>query len=215
MGAMTADFLSLFMGDPVCARVLRAFTFAPTEPFTLAQVVRRAGVSAGAATRAVRVLEKLDILRVGKVLPASRSARRIPKGKIGAPSRRPQSMWMFNADFRHARALAVFVHEVSPVRYEKLLAAIKRAGKVNVVIASGAFMGDPGRPIELLVAGDTLSDARLDAAVRAFEPQVGREIRYANLSTPEFRYRLTIQDRLLRETLDFPHLVLLDKHKLL
>src|SRR3989344_4479321 len=47
------------------------------------------------------------------------------------------------------------------------------------------------------------------------ETAPGREIRYAVFSTPEFRYRLTIQDRLIRDTLDYPHLVLLDKTRLL
>ncbi len=202
------------MGEPAAARLLRAFIFAPTESFTLAQAARRAGVSPRTAERAIRSLEKLGVVRVGKkASPALRGARKLARTNRSA--RTLQAAWMFNADFRHARALAVFVHEVSPVRYEKLLTALKRAGKVGVIIVSGALVGDPSRPVELLVAGDNLSDARLDAVVRAFEPQVGREMRYAAFSTPEFRYRLTIQDRLLRETLDFPHLVLLDKQRLL
>lgn len=205
------------MDNPASARLLRAFIFAPTESFTLAQAARRAGISPRTAERAMCGLEKIGAIRAGKVLPAPRSAWKLSKGKKSTHTRvhKSQRTWLFNVDFRYARALAVFVHEVSPVRYEKLLTAVKRAGKVSVVIASGAFMGDPGRPVELLVAGDHLNDVRLDAAVRAFEPQVGREIRYAAFSTSEFRYRLTIQDRLLRETLDFPHLTLFDKYKLL
>src|SRR3989344_847814 len=39
--------------------------------------------------------------------------------------------------------------------------------------------------------------------------------REAAFSTPEFRCRLTIQDKLIRDTLDFPHLVLWDRARLL
>ena len=76
-------------------------------------------------------------------------------------------------------------------------------------------MGDPSRPADLLVAADALNEGRLETAVRALEREFGREIRYAAFSAPEFRYRMTIQDKLLRDTLDFPHLVLLDKTRLL
>jgi len=47
--------------------------------------------------------------------------------------------------------------------------------------------------------------------VRTLEPKFGREIRYTILSTPEFRYRLTVQDRLLRDVLDFPHRILINR----
>jgi hypothetical protein len=76
-------------------------------------------------------------------------------------------------------------------------------------------MGDPSRPADLIIAVDSYNERRLDQAVRELEPRFGREIRYAAFSTPEFRYRLTVQDRLIRDTLDYPHLVLLDRTRLL
>ena len=76
-------------------------------------------------------------------------------------------------------------------------------------------MGDPSRPADLLLAADGYNESRIEQAVRKLEPQIGREIRYAVFSTPEFRYRLTVHDRLIRDTLDFPHLILLDKTRLL
>ena len=60
-----------------------------------------------------------------------------------------------------------------------------------------------------------MNEKRLEKAVRSFEPKYGREIRYAVFSTPEFRYRLTIHDKLVRDTLDYPHRILLNKHDLI
>mgnify|MGYP000556016575 CR=1 FL=1 len=62
-------------------------------------------------------------------------------------------------------------------------------------------------------AADTLNERRLEVAVKELEPIFGHELRYAGFSTPEFRYRLTVQDRLLSDTLDFPHRILLDRTK--
>ena len=120
-----------------------------------------------------------------------------------------------NPEFEHTKALVRFVRDVSPVRYDEIVEALKRTGKLSAVVLSGSFMGDKSRPADILVAADSLNEARLETAVRLLEPMFGREIRYAVFSTPEFRYRLTVQDKMLRDTFDFPHLVLLDRSGML
>jgi hypothetical protein len=101
------------------------------------------------------------------------------------------------------------------MHYDEIVEALKRTGKLSAVVLSGSFMGDESRPADMLVAADTLNEEKLESAVRGLEPVFGREIRYAVFSTPEFRYRLTVQDKLLRDTFDFPHLVLLDRSGML
>jgi len=126
-----------------------------------------------------------------------------------------EASWAADQTFSHASALSKFVHEVSPVRYNSVVAGLKGLGKLTAIVLSGSFMGDDSRPADLVVIADNLNEQRLESAVRSLEREFGREIRYAAFSTPEFRYRLTVQDRLIRETLDYPHLVLLDKMRLL
>jgi hypothetical protein len=79
------------------------------------------------------------------------------------------------------------------------------------VVLSGSFVGDMSRPADIVVAGESISERRMESAMRALEGVFGRELRYATFPTAEFRYRLTVQDKLLRDTLDFPHKVLLDR----
>lgn len=213
---MAEDFLGSFIGNTARARILRAFIFSQSEPLTLAQAAKRSGVSPRVGEREIRALEALGIIRRSKSAPTPKAARRLSKKKAKHSSaKKTEAAWGLHPDFKYSRALSMFVHEVSPVRYNKIIETLKRAGKVSIVIISGSFMGDPSRPADLLVVGDGMNDARVEGAVRSLEPHFGREIRYASFSTPEFRYRLTIQDRLIRETLDYPHLVLLDRTKLL
>lgn len=204
------DFLSLFIGNQAVARVLRVFAFNIDEILSMADILKRAGVSKAAAEKAIKTLEKMRLVRPGKAsIVLSNGTKRRVVGKQRMPT------WMANQDFKYMRAVSSFVHEVSPVRYDELVGVIKRTGRVSAVILSGSFMGDASRPADLIVAADPLNERKLAAAVRTLEPTVGREIRYAAFSTPEFRYRLTVQDKLLRDTLDFPHLVLLDRTRLL
>jgi hypothetical protein len=172
-------------------------------------MAKRAGISQKAAEEQIKYLEKLGLVKQGKPvqLVAGAGKRRLEKQK--------ETAWMYDHSHKYAAAVAKFVHEVSPVEYDRVVKVLKRSGKPTAVILSGCFVGDPSRPADLIVAADSLNERLLEQAVKQLEPTMGREIRYAAFSTPEFRYRLTVQDRLLRDTLDFPHLILLDKTRLL
>ena len=208
---MKDDFLASFIGSRDRAQLMRVFIFNPSEVLTQQSAAKRAGISSYAGTRELRVLERQGLLRRGKAfaITLANGTKRMVQGK------QREDMWTLNKDFKHLRAMSTFVHETSPVKYDNIVSSLRRGGKISAVILSGSFMGDPTRPADIIVAADPLHERKLESAIRQLEPQFGREIRYAAFSTPEFRYRLTIQDRLIRDTLDFPHLVLLDRTRLL
>ena len=206
---MADDFLAQLLGNPNRTRVLRLFVFNQPQILRLPQIGKRAGVHKSLVGREVRALEKMDVIKKTKF------EIRVGREKRAVSGKQKESAWTFNTDFKYASALSKFVHEVTPLEYKSIVGALKGSGRLAAVILSGSFMGDPTRPADLIVAADALNESRVEAAIRGLEPEFGREIRYAVFSTPEFRYRLTIEDRLIRDTLDYPHLVLLDKTRLL
>lgn len=206
---MADDFLALLLGNTARARVLRVFIF-NQGPLTLSIVAKRAGVSPSVAEKETRFLEQLGVIKKGKfTITLKGSAGRIVAGK------HKEDAWILDPQSTHALALSKFVHEISPVKHDIIVEKLKSSGKLAAVVLSGIFVGDPSRPADLLIAADSINEERLERSVKALEPLYGREIRYAVFTTLEFRYRLTIQDRLIRDTLDYPHLVLLDKTGLL
>lgn len=207
---MADDFLGKFMGNVSRAKVLRVFFLDPSGVFTAPLAAKRSGVPLRTVLKEIKALEKWGILKPGKFsITLANGTQRAIGGK------QKEAAWMVNPSFKYSSALSKFVHEVSPVQYGRILTGLKGSGRFVAVVLSGSFMGDPTRPVDLLVAADALNEGRLEQAVRALERQFGREIRYAAFSATEFRYRMTIQDRLIRDTLDYPHLVLLDKTRLL
>jgi predicted nucleotidyltransferase len=65
--------------------------------------------------------------------------------------------------------------------------------------------------IDLLVVGDKLDEKVLDNSIHKLEAELGRELRFAAFTTEDFRYRVSVYDRLTRDVLDFPHRILFDK----
>lgn len=212
---MKEDFLALFIDSSGLARVLRAFVFDPSGVFTIPQITKRSGVSSATAELELKELERLGIITSRNIVFPTQTATTNRKSSKQKLAHKSEKVWFLDPNFKHLRALSAFVHEISPAQYEVVLDALRRTGKLGVVIVSGAFLGDTSRPVDLLVAADNLSDVRLEHAIRKLEHMFGREIRYAAFSTTEFRYRLTIQDRLIRDTLDFPHTVLMDRTNIL
>ena len=214
---MGEDFLDKLFGNSARARLVRIFIFNSSESFTLAKAAKRAGISNQAAGKELKSLEQLGIVKKGKHADHKRSSH-APKNKksrkVGRVTK-PESTWLLNAGFKHLRALSSFIHEVSPIRYDNIADTLKSSCRLSAVIVSGCFVGDPTRPVDLIVVAENINGDKLEHAIKMLEPLAGSEIRYASFSTPEFRYLLTIQDRLIRDTLDYPHQVLLDRKRLL
>jgi transposase len=193
------DFLTQFLGSTARARVARALATSEWIAMTRGQIAKRAGVSAQVAAREIRAFRAMGLLKKARV-PAS---ERTGKAR--------EEYWVLDSSSSAARSFVAFVREVSPAQYTEIERALKKTGRVTTIVLSGIFVGDPTRPADLVVAGDSLNEGRLERVVKLFEPKFGHEIRYAAFSVTELRYRLTIQDRLLRDILDFPHRTLLNK----
>jgi len=214
----TPDLLSLLMNNPARARVLRVLVFNESRLMTATEVGKRSSIAMRDAEHELKLIASWGLAK--KVKADVRALRpqtpkRSSNRKLALKKTEDVPMWTVNVNFPYLRTLSAFIHEASPMRHEKIVSALRRGGRLAAVILSGHFLGDPSRPADLIVAADAFNERRLEQAVRQLEPLFGREIRYAAFSTPEFRYRLTIQDRLLRDTLDFPHVVLLDKTRML
>lgn len=198
---LKSDFLTHII-DTGRAKILRLFVLYDKEAFSLNEISKRSGLSAPSAQKELNMLEAACVI-----------TKREGEGK-NAAARKRGTMYQFNAKFKYANALSAFIHEVSPERFNDVEKALKGVGRLTVIVLSGVFIGDLLRPADLIIVGDYVNEKRLEKVVKSFEPKFGREIRYAVFSTPEFRYRLTIQDKLVRDTLDYPHRLLLNKNNL-
>lgn len=183
--------LAKLFGSPARLKMLRLFTFNKDSSFTLDEVAERTKLSKETARHEVTELLEAGLLR-----------------KKGA---RAAASYHVNHRFEHLTALNTFIRETTSVRPQKIIATLKRAGTLRLVALSGHFTGILEPQVDLLVVGDNLDERILAHVVHALEAELGREIRYASFATADFRYRLGVYDRLLRDVFDYPHRLLIDK----
>ena len=101
--------------------------------------------------------------------------------------------------------------DISPLRDSEIVKRLARVGKLKLVIVSGLFIQNWDSRIDLLVVGDNLRKGTLENTIKILESEIGREIRYAAFETSDFKYRLAVYDKLIRDILDYAHEKLLDK----
>lgn len=183
--------LAKLFGSNARLKILRLFIFNKDTAFGVPEVAERTKLSKEVVRRELTDLFAAGLLR---------------KKGIQAPVR-----YQTNPNFAHLNAVDTFIRETTNVRPQNILKEFKRAGTLRLVVLSGLFTGVIETQIDLLVVGDSLEERVLANSVRTLEAELGREIRYASFATGDFRYRLGVYDRLLRDVFDYPHRLLIDK----
>lgn len=185
------DPLSKLFGSSARVKLLRLFLFNDDQWYSVHDAAFRAKVSKPAA--------KKEIL----TLIAGRVLRKKP-GKGG-------SLFTVNQKFAHYESLKIFLRTASGVTDANISSTLRKAGALRLVALSGIFTGVPESKVDLLVVGDRLDERALSTIVRSLEAELGRELRYASFTTEDFRYRIGVYDRLVRDVFDYSHRTILDK----
>ena len=183
--------LAKLFGSPSRLKTLRLFVFNRDKAFSVSEIAQRTKLSKEVVRR-----ELVELLASGLV--------RKKRANAGV-------QYQTNSHFEHLDALDIFIRDTTNVRPRGMIAALRKVGTLRLVVLSGFFMNVLESQIDLLIVGDHLDDRALTTAIHSLEAELGREVRYASFATEDFRYRLGVYDRLLRDVFDYPHRLLVDK----
>lgn len=185
------DILGRLLGSPARVKILRLFLFNPGVVYPFSEIVSRARVSSPATRSELAVYESIGLIKVRKV-----------RGKR-------ERAFVLNTEFPYLEALQHLLLNL-PTRSPDMIRRIRKVGSIKLVILSGIFVDDYQGRLDLFVVGERIAEPKLKAVVRSIEAEIGKELRYATLETNEFKYRLDIYDKLVRDVLDYPHTVIVD-----
>jgi hypothetical protein len=184
------DPLAKLFGSPSRVKLLRLFLFNPRQSFTVSEAASRAYVTAPEAKREATLLARAGIIE------------RATRGK--------GLRYTLDPDFRHTAALQSLLLNPT-VRASELLERLRSVGTLKFIAVAGIFVGEWDGRLDVLVVGDRIKERSLRERMKRFEAELGREMRFALLTSEDLLYRLTVSDRLVRDVFDYPHRVILDK----
>jgi hypothetical protein len=123
-------------------------------------------------------------------------------------------------DFPLASEITQLILTAIPRSSEKVLSELTSLQRLKTVLLSGFFTSKLGlstqifsatqSPVDMLLIFEKVP-ANVSEIVAELEHKLGRDLRYAALDEVDFKYRHSIGDKLIRDVLDFDHVVAMDK----
>ncbi|MCC7004705.1 hypothetical protein IT397_02190 [Candidatus Nomurabacteria bacterium] len=195
--------LEKLFGSDLRVKVLRLFLFNLNQPFDKEDVILRAKIKKSASDKEIKMLLKIGLIK-RKVF-----YKEFIKGKDRV--KRRVRGFVLNESFPHLSALQGLLIHTMPLSSGDIITRLGRAGKIKLVIVSGVFIQDWDSRVDMLIVGDSIKRSKLNEVVKIMESEIGKELRYAVFDTGDFNYRMSMYDKLIRDVLDYPHKILIDK----
>lgn len=171
---------------------MRLFLFNPETVFSLIDISERAKSEQSKVRREISTLQKTGLLK-------QKNTRSGHKG------------FVLDSGFTYLQPLQNFLINLEPLQPKEIVNKISKIGVIKLIVISGVFIQEPESRIDLLVVGDHVKKAALENTIKLLEAEIGKELRYAYFTTEDFKYRLSMFDKLIRDILDFPHKKILNK----
>lgn len=185
------DILSKLFGSGNKVKLMRLFILNPEAAYTTKEIATRSKMSATAAARELKNLVSIDF--------------------VGRKIRGRSTLWQLNPSFPFIVPLKQILKNNVLSRKKDLIKQFGACGRVLVLIISGFFLENEDSRVDILIAGDNIRRKAVERVVKALEAEIGKELVYVVMDTPDFVYRRNASDKFLRDVLDFPHEILVDK----
>lgn len=203
------ETLSKLFGSASKVKVMRLFLFNPNVVFDKEDICKKTRVQTASARKVIRTLEQIGLIKKKKFVKKVKQSQ--GRGKAKKVVKKRVDGWVLDTDFTYLSALHKLLIGNEPFSHKEITERLSNAGNVKLILVSGLFLQEWETRLDILIVGDKLNKAAIAAAIRGMEAEIGKELTYATFSTKEFNYRMNVYDKLVRDVLDYPHEVVIDK----
>jgi len=200
------ETLAKLFGSAEKVKIMKLFLFNPDQVFDNADLSERTKTVATVLRKELNLLSKIKFIKKKSFFKKSE----VENGKaVSSTARRKGgkrvSGWILDKSFPFLLPLQNLLIENGSLESKEIVDILKKVGNLKLLIVSGVFIQDLNSRADLLIVGDNLSEALLERSIQNLESEVGKELRYVVFETADFKYRLGIYDKLLRDILDYSH----------
>lgn len=200
------DVLAKLFGSPARVKLMRLFLMNPEDVFDLAEMGKRSKVSGTMLRKEVALLTSVNLIKPRVML----KMRPKQSGKGDELEKRKVTGYGMDSRFPYLAALRALVTEIA-IGKEDVAARFRNCGHLKLIIVAGIFLDEADSRVDVLLVGDKLKKPVIEGSLRRLEAELGKELTYGVMETPDFEYRFGIYDKFIRDILDYPHLVVLNK----
>ena len=193
------DILGKLLGGVARVKIMRLFLLNPQQGFEAADVAERSRINISIARRLSNGLAGMEFVRKRSF------TKEITHKRTGKVSKKRVQGWFLNTEFPYLSELRQLLVEGEFFKHEDIARRFRQAGRIHLLVLSGVFMHHSGNRLDILIVGDNIRRPAIQRTISVLESELGRELSYAVFDTSDFKYRVSMYDKLIRDVFDFPH----------
>ena len=197
------ETLAKLFGGQARIKIMRLFLLNTISNFEIEEVVSRSRVTKANARKEINSLLAMGFIKT-KII--TKEGSRGAKKKVNT--------WYLNQLFPYIQPVRDLLVDPDLLLKEDLPSRFRPIGKIKLLVVSGVFIGQLDSRIDILIVGDKLKKNIIQQVVRGLEAEIGKELDYVVLDVEEFKYRLSMYDKLICDIIDLPHEKLIDQIQL-
>lgn len=192
------EILGKLFGTPNRVKIMRLFLLNPETAFDVTSISAHTRINKGAVRREVNLLLQIDFLKSKKVEKKdTKKTKKIPG-------------FILESTFKYMKEMKRLLVDAEFLTQEEIAKRFKKAGRIKLLVISGVFLKDDTSRLDFMLVGDNFKKTILDRTIRTLEAEIGKELAYAVFDTEEYKYRISMYDKLVRDVLDFQHKKIID-----
>ncbi len=188
------ETLGKLFGSEAKVKIMRLFLFNPETVFDTHDIAERAKVELPKVRREMSNLDKMSLVK-----------KRVSTKKKGGQG------FMLDVQFPYLRELQNFLINIEPLQPKEIIRKVGKIGNIKLIVIAGIFIQEAESRADILIVGDGVTKGSLENLIKTLEAEIGKELRYAYFTTDDFKYRISMFDKLIRDILDYPHRKILNK----
>lgn len=193
------EILGKLLGGIPRVKIMRLFLLNPEIGFEASDITDRCRISSTHSRRAVVQLAAMELVHKRAFV------KEVINARTGKHTKKRVQGWFLNPAFPYINELRQLLVEGEFFKHSDIAKRFKPAGRIQLLVVSGIFIQDSESRLDLLIVGDNLKKNVIQRTVTILESELGKELSYAVFETADFKYRISMYDKLLRDVFDFPH----------
>lgn len=193
------EILGKLLGGIPRVKIMRLFLLNPEQGFEAGEVGLRSRLSNANARRTISQLAAMNLVKKRSFVKETTYAR------SGKTRKKRVLGYFLNPEFPYIKELRTLLVEGEVLKHEEIAKRFRPAGRIQLLVVSGIFIPESQGRLDLLIVGDNLKKNFIQKSVAILESELGKELAYAIFESADFRYRISMYDKLLRDVFDFPH----------
>ena len=197
------EILAKMFGGVARVKIMRLFLLNPEQGFETSMIAERSRLSTSVSRQVVNQLSAMSLVKKKSFI------REVTDGRTGKIKRKRVQGWFLNNEFPYISEMKALLVEGDFFKHDELVKRFRPAGRLQLIVVSGVFIQQSDSRLDVLVVGDNISKKYVQKTISVLESELGKELSYAVFDTSDFKYRVSMYDKLLRDMFEYPHSKLL------